>query len=100
MGSNHVGASEFFWALFVTAPKGYFTTAIISFTSTLYLQFNHMVFISLRAVSVELSLRFKVQNTRNIYFLELLFCRAQQKRTGVLRKLIQLQHLWTLNPQK
>ena len=39
IGSNPIGASEFFGAL------SYFTTAKISFTSILYWQFTHMIFI-------------------------------------------------------
>ena len=41
---NSVGASEFFLG-FICNCLSYFTTAKISFTSILYLQFTHMIFI-------------------------------------------------------
>ena len=44
MGSNPVGASEFFLG-FICNCLSYFTTAKISFTSILYPQFTHMIFI-------------------------------------------------------
>ena len=44
MGSNPVGASEFFRG-FICNCLSYFTTVKISFTSILYLQFTHMIFI-------------------------------------------------------
>ena len=44
MGSNPVGASEFFLG-FLCNCLSYFTTAKISFTSILYPQFTHMIFI-------------------------------------------------------
>ena len=44
MGSNPVGASEFFLG-FICNCLGYFTTAKISFASILYPQFTRMIFI-------------------------------------------------------
>ena len=43
MGSNPVGASEFFLG-FISNCLSYFTTAKLSFTSILYPQFTHMIF--------------------------------------------------------
>ena len=44
MGSSPIEASEFFLG-FICNCLSYFTTAKISFTSILYLQFTHMIFI-------------------------------------------------------
>ena len=44
MGSNPVGASEFFLG-FICNCLSYFTTVKISFTSILYPQFTHIIFI-------------------------------------------------------
>ena len=44
MGSNPVGTSEFFLG-FICSCLSCFTTAKISFTSIIYLQFTHMIFI-------------------------------------------------------
>ena len=45
MGSNPVGASQFFLG-FICICLSYITTVKISFTSILYPQFTHMIFVT------------------------------------------------------
>ena len=53
MGSDPVGASEFFLG-FICNYLSYFTTVKISFTSILYPQFTHMIFIIYTSYSLHI----------------------------------------------